>query len=619
MAFPAKFPSRCAGCGRAIDEGDMIDFDRESRKAWHEDCTPADKKWKPPARSGFRSTPRHDDDEKPAYRKSGGGSPFANMPIGGNGPRIGIVAFNKHIAVEMQQKLMAGKDLFTGSPEQDDIWKEFLNGSTHMITKAAAGTGKSTTAQQGVLRMIREQDASAKAMTYHSLGLSILRKHYGKVDVSEHKLEGIVDTLTQETEWRGETTDDDWYGVIRLATQLVRLCKNYMEPGTDADRLVELADYHNIDYDERLQDEAFKLVPEIIRRDIANPTSVDYDDMPWLPVVLNLQANLFDILIIDEAQDTNRAQQALVKLACPKGRVVVIGDRWQAIYGFRGADTEAMDRLEQMLASDACGVKTFPLTVTRRCPTSHVEMAQAIVGSDVIRPMDDAIRGRILQVTEEQALSTMSPGDLVICRVNRPLVPICYELIQRGVKAIVRGRDIGAGLEALIKKVGAPETVAELTNNLDRYYTKELARLSNKKHAENRIEALRDRCGTLHELMSGCEYTSEVITKIQKIFADFEDNGAPKQAVILGTVHRTKGLEADRVFVLAPELIPHPMATKAWEVDQEHNLAYVAATRSKRDLIFVGGIPEIYGMGDAVTAGSFAVPQSEEDFHEGTY
>jgi len=583
----------------------MIDLDSTvtPRVTSHEECTPADKKQKFVRRPGsggmgYRGTSRSDE---PTYnqRPKATGSPFTkNMPIGGNGPRIGIIAFNKHIAAEMQTKLMTGKEFFVGSPEQDVIWDAMLNDESHLLINASAGSGKSSSAQQGVLRLIKEKDASAKAMTYHSLGLSILRNHYGTVKLEENKLDGLIDQLAKTD--KGTADDDQWYAACRLASQLVRLCKHYLYDGQDRQQLIDLADYHNVDYDEKIEDFALGLVPKLILWDMADPQHVDFDDMTWLPVVLNLKADLFDILIVDEAQDTDRAQQALVKIACPKGRIMAIGDRWQSIYGFRGADTGAISRIEDMLFADPRGCQVLPLTVTRRCPKSHVEMAKRIVGDDVIAAMDDAIEGTYEQLSKDKAVDAMQPGDLVLCRVNRHLIPICYELIQRGVKAVVRGRDIGAGLEALIKKLGSPETTLELGKELNSYYRKETARLHGRKNSEALIGALTDRYETLRELMDGVDLTSQVISKIREIFADFEADGAPKHAVILGTVHRTKGLEADNVFVLAPELLPHPMATQEWEIEQEHNIAYVAVTRAKKHITFVGGIPEIYGGAGAI-------------------
>jgi DNA helicase-2/ATP-dependent DNA helicase PcrA len=58
--------------------------------------------------------------------------------------------------------------------------------------------------------------------------------------------------------------------------------------------------------------------------------------------------------------------------------------------------------------------------------------------------------------------------------------------------------------------------------------------------------------------------------------------------VVFSSVHRAKGLEAKRVYILSPELMPHKMATKPWELEQERNIEYVAITRTLSELVYVG-------------------------------
>ena len=60
-----------------------------------------------------------------------------------------------------------------------------------------------------------------------------------------------------------------------------------------------------------------------------------------------------------------------------------------------------------------------------------------------------------------------------------------------------------------------------------------------------------------------------------------------QEAVLLSSIHRAKGLEAERVFLLFPDTLPHPKATQEWAKAQEFNLKYVALTRAKKDLFFV--------------------------------
>jgi DNA helicase II / ATP-dependent DNA helicase PcrA len=69
---------------------------------------------------------------------------------------------------------------------------------------------------------------------------------------------------------------------------------------------------------------------------------------------------------------------------------------------------------------------------------------------------------------------------------------------------------------------------------------------------------------------------------IDHFFSD--DQG---RMVVLSTVHKAKGLEEERVFILKPEIMPHPKARMGWQLEQEYNLKYVAYSRSKGEMFFV--------------------------------
>ena len=229
-------------------------------------------------------------------------------------------------------------------------------------------------------------------------------------------------------------------------------------------------------------------------------------------------------------------------------------------------------------------------------------LAQAIVPQ--IQALDNAPEGEVISMERGKAIAAMAPGDLAICRVNAQLIPAAYDLIARGVKPVIKGRDLGAGLIALVEKLEKRAfNLSALSITLSEYRAKEEAKLlALGEKAEGRISSLRDKCDCLTEFISHSSSIPELKSKIAGMFSDFDADGAPKQAVILGTVHRTKGLEANRVFILAPELLPHPMAKRPWEQAQELNLVYVAVTRAAFDiknnkpgtLIFCGAIPPVF-------------------------
>ena len=74
-----------------------------------------------------------------------------------------------------------------------------------------------------------------------------------------------------------------------------------------------------------------------------------------------------------------------------------------------------------------------------------------------------------------------------------------------------------------------------------------------------------------------------IIAEIKRVF-DNNDKGE----IMLSTVHKAKGLEADNVYILATERMPHPKATNPKE---ERNICYVAITRAKKNLFYCGPKP----------------------------
>lgn len=308
------------------------------------------------------------------------------------------------------------------------------------------------------------------------------------------------------------------------------------------------------------------------------------------------------------------------------GRIIVVGDRNQSIYGFRGADITAMPNLQKMLESRPNGCKVFPLSVCRRSPKSHIRLAKVLVPDikwcEKDRDGIDAPEGEIYQLNIDAAVEMMKEGDMGLSRVNRVLVPIAYRCIKMKKKVIIRGKDIGSGLISLIKKL-APTSVEDLMFKVENYEKKELKKLLvsedlmceeeedydirrlNRKN-QQKFESILDKTGCIVALCDGVDSITALIKNINDIFAEFDDEGKPKDAIVLGTVHRTKGLEAHNVFMIDPDNFPHSMATKDWERQQERNLAYVGVTRAKFKLdqngnvvepgrlIFIGNCPMIF-------------------------
>jgi hypothetical protein len=212
----------------------------------------------------------------------------------------------------------------------------------------------------------------------------------------------------------------------------------------------------------------------------------------------------------------------------------------------------------------------------------------------------DAPEGEIYQVSANVAVDMMQEGDMGIGRVNKVLIPIAYQLIRMRKKVVIRGRDIGEGLISLIKKMKA-KSIEDLLAKLGKWFDRETRKLCAKENVVDasllqkgmtKYQSLEDKVCCIEALCDGIETLDELISTVQKLFADFDDSGKPKQAIVLGTVHRTKGLEAHNITILDPENFPHSMARQPYEKIQERNLIYIACTRAKFSLAKDGSVIE---------------------------
>ena len=86
-------------------------------------------------------------------------------------------------------------------------------------------------------------------------------------------------------------------------------------------------------------------------------------------------------------------------------------------------------------------------------------------------------------------------------------------------------------------------------------------------------------------LMSGAPSVDEVLTRIETLFADTDS----ANIIMLSSTHRAKGLERDRVFVLADTFMQASKRRSNVNVVEEENLWYVAISRAKRELVLVRG------------------------------
>jgi hypothetical protein len=256
-----------------------------------------------------------------------------------------------------------------------------------------------------------------------------------------------------------------------------------------------------------------------------------------------------------------------------------VGDTHQAIMGFSASDHRSISNIIERTSAIS-----LPLSICYRCPTSHIELANKIY--PVIEPRLGAVSGTVSHIKVEEIPKVVRGGDLIICRCFYPLIRTYFDLLSAGIPALIRNRDITSQLVNLLEQVVGleeqPYSTDEFTKVLTAWYESQKAAMIADGVEVMVIVALHDRVQTLNAIYKGsnCTNTSELqdtITALSKQTGN---------AVNLTTIHGAKGLEANRVFHVRPDLVPHPRAEKDWEKQQERNLEFVALTRAKQDLFF---------------------------------
>jgi ATP-dependent DNA helicase UvrD/PcrA len=251
------------------------------------------------------------------------------------------------------------------------------------FTNKAAGEMR-----ERIARLLGEEPKGMWSGTFHAIGARILRssaRHVGRT---------ASFTIYDE---------DDTLGVVKRIMERVGISQKQWSPKVIAslisdakNALVAPAEYESLAMDpvSRAAAAVYKQMEPTLR----TANAVTFDDLLVLPVeifrkdetTLARYRDRFQFILVDEYQDTNRAQFQFVKLlGSAHGNVVVVGDDDQSIYGWRGADIRNILDFEKEFVS----AKLVRLEENYRSTPDILDVANAAITQNIGR------KGKTLRAT----------------------------------------------------------------------------------------------------------------------------------------------------------------------------------------------------------------------------
>ena len=496
-------------------------------------------------------------------------------------------------------------------------------------------------------RILRVTEAP-HVSTFHSFCVSVLREQYlaaGLPENFEILPENERKYLLERTcdESGIPLKDPSGWNSRRLGDYIDMRKRYLLLPGESAKEISSILPKGlNSFMEERIRTEEDYSVPESLyaqyRRQLRSLGYVDYDGLISGTVrllaqrkdILDIYRLRFQHIFVDEYQDINFAQYALIRLLVPSGNhspsLSVIGDPNQAIYGFRGSDKTFIDRF----LIDYPEARCFELRKSFRCAGPIIEAAGKLthtslegVKKNAADSMNSAAvslfrREYVSDKSEARSIartiaslvggtsffaldsniadgedSNVSPGDCAILVRAHAMTDIIVKALEdNGIPFVISDTSAWWEEEPVNHLVGFLREHNPVTNQ-----DKSAAfPVSAEEEIRGAWEILKAGGSVSHGKSSNNDISEaiETLVNLANLFGSVpalldslsSENGIPavrQDGVRVMTIHAAKGLEFDHVFVpgLEEGILPFTLYGEGADIEEEKRLLYVAMTRAR--------------------------------------
>lgn len=341
---------------------------------------------------------------------------------------------------------------------------------------------------------------------------------------------------------------------------------------------------------------------------------IDYDDMIFLTLdILNKDKtfresiqNRYDYILLDEAQDMTKTQFDIIRHIAPDRNIFVVADDDQSIYGFRGADpTELMQFVESY-----GNVNKYYLEQNYRSQASIVDLSVKIIGNNKRRYKKNLYTDKkatckvdilhfpdnIMQAMYVCKMCNKQQGTTaVLYRNNASGLLLRAAMITEGINYKIAEGTIRTQEIPLVNKyvdtvrkmqqeahliIPSPERIFTrmVWDGLEQYADEYCEITGQMKHYKNQVLSF------LKYISSTCSSYGQLIKLLDMIDNDSQSHDTA--TVVLSTIHSSKGLEYDNVFIidLIYDEFPGQNVVTEDRLEEERRLFYVAITRAKDKL-----------------------------------
>ncbi len=444
------------------------------------------------------------------------------------------------------------------TPEQEAVLQST---APTILVNSAPGSGKSQLLREIAIRnptskilllaynkaivedIRRKVPPNCDVATFHSFGLRVIRENGNNHSVNFNKYKTI----------------DRTQGVAELVQKHMILSSgNTLEQWRKTCATFQLSR------------SLIKQAQKVYTAGFKNPL-ISGEDMLSLPIRKGYSFPSYDIVLIDECMDMGM-DKLLFCSQIASDRTILVGDKNQKLNQFAGSSPT----IDQDILDAYPGIQSYEINETFRCPEAVITEAQEYVPS-----LSGSKPGGTISYDQPDRFPKDS---LVICRSNAPLLQIATRCIATGEPFKIRPQVLEGmeyAIQGLYKRAGSlkkmkHECLLEQEQEIARYKKKEW----NPKIPEYKYDAIL-------EILNSGSNLSEVSTLVSTL--KNRCNLTTSGATTLSTVHSSKGLESENVFIINLD-IGDSIAKNSklpWAKESEENCKYVATTRSLNQLTYL--------------------------------